>query len=174
MSATPYSLPLAHPEPLAVPILSVSPAVVVRVPDSSDTPDLPAGGHCWTDCDIANERSASSTSTVIRVATQQMYLKEEHQVGTHIHPMEGVIVDLTVVRNQIKSRLASDGEFCQGDEQALAEFDSVATTVKHLHAVDRAADLYKRQGPGGVTAYAKEHWRLAGLEVKAYTPDGAA
>ena len=94
-------------------------------------------------------------------------------MGTQIHPMEGVIIDLTVVRNQIEAEFSRDGVISSDEQDTLNEYDSMATTIKHVRSVERAADLYVRQGPKGLTDYGKQQWGLAGLKVEPLEPDAA-
>lgn len=94
-------------------------------------------------------------------------------MGTHMHPMEGVILDLTVVRNQVETEFNRDGVISSDERAALNEYDSMASTIKHVRSVERAADLYVRQGPKGLTDYGKQLWSLAGLEVEPWDPEAA-
>ena len=87
-------------------------------------------------------------------------------MGTQAHPMEGVIVDLSVVRKQMKAEyIADDGVICAVEQEILDGFDQMADVIRHVRAVERASNLYIRQGPSGLTEYGKQLWGLAGLDV---------
>lgn len=95
-------------------------------------------------------------------------------MGDYSHPMDGAIIDFVIARRRIEELFYRDGAICDQEQETLDLFDSAKRTVRHLHAVDQAAETYKKQGPTGLSDYGKQKWKLAGLSVKPYEPDGAA
>lgn len=117
----------------------------------------------------------SLDSTVNQVVTEEMYFtKEEHTMADHSHPMDGAILDFAVTRMRLIELFRRDGGICEDEQMTLDLFDDAKRTVRKLHAVDQAAETYKKQLHSGVTRYGQRKWNLAGLEVEPYEPEGAA